>query len=143
MLPLAIHRNTNETVLRVLAVLILYVCISTVAEITPLRDSSYYGLDVLTISGDRSSVEVFSVGGIYVLHDYSMLAPGCSQCRPIEFQVDQGSALSAQPSDYSVRIVPQAFEVVQSVVVDHRSYFSEPVELLSWDDDLDIPPPRQ
>lgn len=139
---LAIHRTTGKVTLRLFAVLVLYLCISTVADTTALGRSEYHGLDVLTISGDRSSIEVFSVGGVYILHDYSLLIPGCTTCRAVKFQVDLGPTVGAHTSEVGARIVPQSFKVAESLAVGQRTFFRQPVELASRVDDLDIPPPR-
>lgn len=142
MVVLASDWNTRKVVLRMLAAMMLYVCISTVADTVPVDDSRYYGFDVLTISGDRSSMEVFAVGGVFVLHDFSLFVPGCEFCKTVKFQVDHSPVVGMQSPEVSARIVPTPYTADRANSVCLRTYFTQPLALISWDDDLDFPPPR-
>ncbi len=104
------HIRNHESVLvtssvKLLAVLLAMVCLVTVAESHSVDRVPYYGRDSETITGMKSTREVFTRAGTYSLHDSTPRTPICSQCSQIEVQVDFGVSPDVLGPDSFNRIV--------------------------------------
>lgn len=76
----------------------------TVVESMPESGRMFYGLDHFTVVGQRSTTEVFTIGGTYRLHDFSLTTPGCDNCEPVEARASYGAQVETRAVDFFSRI---------------------------------------
>lgn len=81
-------------------------CVVTALEsVAPqVRASSQQGF--YTISGTRSTTEVFTAAGTYRLHDPSGNSPNCQRCKPLEVEANVESHPEMHASDFFNRALP-------------------------------------